>query len=154
MRRMILLAVLVALFSLGYNTPVSAQNVFSRKIIEPAPEPEPQITNNSQTPLPPTQVSTPVQPTILDYEIELSVLQLVGIRDGVAVVRAPENIYFLKDGEKFVYNGAVYNVGIKSDAFKLSIGEYIKAEEEGEDDIEPIEVFERRIGRTLNISIL
>ena len=154
MRRIVLLAAVAAFFSLGYSALALAQsgNVFSRQIIEPTPEIEP--TPTAQTALPPAQLAVQAQPTILDYEIELSVLQLVGIRNGVAVVRAPENTYFLKDGEKFVYNGAVYNVGIERDAFKLSIGEYIAPEEDGDEAIEPIEVFERRIGRTLNISIL
>ena len=154
----------MALVSCAVVMPVQAQvNPFSRKPIEPKPEPEPapSALPRATTILPPAQEAARARPTILDYESELNALQLIGLRNDRVVIRAPQNIFFLRDGEKFNYNGAIYRVGVRGDTFRLFL-----ADEEPEMPIaegqkpakkekpEPIEVFQRRIGRSINLSAL
>ncbi len=139
-----------------FASPALAQGVnpFARPEAPKEPEREPQQQSTpAQAILPPAQVAPP-QLTILDYQLELQVLQLVGLRNDVAVIRAPESTYFLRNGDEFMYNGGIYEVDIKGKTFKLLVddaGPSIIDEETGEQlGKEPLEVYVKEIGRTLS----
>jgi len=120
-------SVIVMMGAISMATTALAQpNPFQpRTAPEPEPEPEPEPKQKSKPqPLPEPQVKAPQkQPSVLDYELELAVLQPVAVRNGVAVIRGPDAIYFLKDGETFTYNGVDYIVGVDNRVFSLSLPE-------------------------------